>query len=82
MPVFDETRDGAVPLPTSPRPRPSSAASRRGCEVALERDGGPADAARVAAYVDAGASWSIEGLGWWRGDLEAARARIAAGPPT
>jgi alkanesulfonate monooxygenase SsuD/methylene tetrahydromethanopterin reductase-like flavin-dependent oxidoreductase (luciferase family) len=84
MPVFDETRDGVVPLPTFEE----AATFVRGLapgslEVALEgATGSPADAARVAAYADAGATWWIEGLGWWRGDLDAARARIAAGPPT
>jgi len=32
-------------------------------------------------YVEAGLTWWVEALGWWRGDLDAARARIAAGPP-
>jgi hypothetical protein len=35
----------------------------------------------VAPYVAAGLTWWIEALGWWRGDLTAARDRIAAGPP-
>jgi hypothetical protein len=39
------------------------------------------DARRVASYEDAGLTWWIEGLGWWRGDGRDARARVLAGPP-
>jgi alkanesulfonate monooxygenase SsuD/methylene tetrahydromethanopterin reductase-like flavin-dependent oxidoreductase (luciferase family) len=39
------------------------------------------DARRVASYEDAGLTWWIEGLGWWRGDGREAHARVAAGPP-
>jgi len=41
--------------------------------------GGGADV--VAPYADAGLTWWLESLGWWRGNLETVRARIAAGPP-
>jgi len=84
MPVFEETRNGAVPLATFDE----AATFVRGLapgpfDVALEgATEGPADAARVAGYAAAGATWWIEALGWWRGDLDAARERIAAGPPT
>lgn len=41
-----------------------------------------ADAAFVARYAaEAGVTWWIEKQGWFRGGLEAARARIDAGPP-
>jgi alkanesulfonate monooxygenase SsuD/methylene tetrahydromethanopterin reductase-like flavin-dependent oxidoreductase (luciferase family) len=84
MPIFEETRDGVVvPLPTF-----EEAASfvrdlaPDGLDIALEgATEGAADADRVAAYAEAGATWWIEALGWWRGDLAAARARVAAGPP-
>jgi hypothetical protein len=33
---------------------------------------GPDQAQRVARYADAGATWWIEALGWWRGDNNAA----------
>jgi probable F420-dependent oxidoreductase len=35
----------------------------------------------VAAYREAGLTWWIEKLGWFRGPLEAMRGRIDAGPP-
>lgn len=39
------------------------------------------DAARLTAYADAGLTWWIEKLGWFRGPLDQMRERIAAGPP-
>ena len=83
MPVFEETRDGAVPLATF------EAAARfftdlvpGGGDLALEgATQGPADADRVSAYAQAGMTWWVEALGWCRGDVESARMRIAAGPP-
>jgi alkanesulfonate monooxygenase SsuD/methylene tetrahydromethanopterin reductase-like flavin-dependent oxidoreductase (luciferase family) len=51
-------------------------------DVILEgrtESGGGAEVVRP--YAEAGLTWWIEALGWWRGDLDAARARIAAGPP-
>lgn len=55
-------------------------------DVAVEGrtgDGGDAraDAERVQAYAEAGLTWWIEALGWWRGPLAAARRRIEQGPP-
>lgn len=41
---------------------------------------GPAPAL-VAPYADAGLTWWIEKLGWFRGPLDEMRARIAGGPP-
>jgi len=53
-----------------------------GFDLALEgATDGPDQAQRVARYADAGATWWIEALGWWRGDKRAARSRIIAGPP-
>jgi alkanesulfonate monooxygenase SsuD/methylene tetrahydromethanopterin reductase-like flavin-dependent oxidoreductase (luciferase family) len=53
-------------------------------EVAVE-GATPSDALmawdRVAPYVDAGLTWWVEALGWWRGDVDEARRRVAAGPP-
>jgi alkanesulfonate monooxygenase SsuD/methylene tetrahydromethanopterin reductase-like flavin-dependent oxidoreductase (luciferase family) len=53
-------------------------------EVAVE-GASPDDAAmawdRVAPYVNAGLTWWVEALGWWRGDVDEARRRVAAGPP-
>ena len=50
-----------------------------GFDVALE--GWSSSAASVAPYVDAGLTWWIEAMGWWRGGVDGARERIAAGPP-
>jgi alkanesulfonate monooxygenase SsuD/methylene tetrahydromethanopterin reductase-like flavin-dependent oxidoreductase (luciferase family) len=36
---------------------------------------------RIAPYLEAGLTWWVEALGWWRGDVEEARRRVAAGPP-
>ncbi len=53
-----------------------------GYDVAVEGATDPATAAAtVAAYAPAGLTWWVEAMGWWRGDLAAAHARIAAGPP-
>jgi alkanesulfonate monooxygenase SsuD/methylene tetrahydromethanopterin reductase-like flavin-dependent oxidoreductase (luciferase family) len=35
----------------------------------------------VSGYVEAGLTWWIEALGWWRGDVATAMARVNAGPP-
>jgi alkanesulfonate monooxygenase SsuD/methylene tetrahydromethanopterin reductase-like flavin-dependent oxidoreductase (luciferase family) len=54
-------------------------------DVALEgrTDGTAPDrgAAHVIPYAEAGLTWWIEALGWWRGEPEAALARIRQGPP-
>jgi len=51
-------------------------------DIALEgATDGRSDAQVVAPYADAGMTWWIEALGWWRGGREAASARVAAGPP-
>ncbi|MGH3655577.1 MAG: LLM class flavin-dependent oxidoreductase [Micromonosporaceae bacterium] len=53
-----------------------------GFDVALEGRTGVADAARiVAGYAEAGLTWWIEAMGWWRGGVAEARSRITAGPP-
>jgi alkanesulfonate monooxygenase SsuD/methylene tetrahydromethanopterin reductase-like flavin-dependent oxidoreductase (luciferase family) len=49
-------------------------------DVVLE--GATPGAPPLDEYVDAGLTWWVEKLGWWRGDLAATRARIAAGPPS
>jgi alkanesulfonate monooxygenase SsuD/methylene tetrahydromethanopterin reductase-like flavin-dependent oxidoreductase (luciferase family) len=54
-------------------------------DVALEgqTDGTEPDrgARRVIPYAEAGLTWWIEALGWWRGTPEDALARIIQGPP-
>jgi alkanesulfonate monooxygenase SsuD/methylene tetrahydromethanopterin reductase-like flavin-dependent oxidoreductase (luciferase family) len=48
-------------------------------DVALE---GSTPGADVRAYADAGVTWWIEALGWWRGTLDDARRRVRAGAPS
>ena len=51
-------------------------------DVVLEGRSEPGGGAGVVApYADAGLTWWIEALGWWRGGLDVVRKRIAAGPP-
>ena len=54
-------------------------------DVALEgrTDGVAPDrgAGHVAPYVDAGLTWWIEALGWWRGSPQDAMSRVRQGPP-
>jgi alkanesulfonate monooxygenase SsuD/methylene tetrahydromethanopterin reductase-like flavin-dependent oxidoreductase (luciferase family) len=53
-----------------------------GFDVAMEGWSEPAGGAGlVSGYARAGLTWWVEALGWWRGGVAAARARIAAGPP-
>jgi alkanesulfonate monooxygenase SsuD/methylene tetrahydromethanopterin reductase-like flavin-dependent oxidoreductase (luciferase family) len=50
-------------------------------DVALESASSPGDAAKVAEFADAGLTWWVEKLGWFRGSVEDMRARIRQGPP-
>lgn len=53
-----------------------------GFDVALEGSTSPDDAPGIITpYVDAGLTWWIEAMGWWRGGVAAAQDRILAGPP-
>jgi alkanesulfonate monooxygenase SsuD/methylene tetrahydromethanopterin reductase-like flavin-dependent oxidoreductase (luciferase family) len=53
-----------------------------GFEVSLEGWSSPSTAAEtVAPYAEAGLTWWVEAMGWWRGGVAEARERIAAGPP-
>jgi hypothetical protein len=53
-----------------------------GFDVAVEGRTTPNGAAGiVAAYAEAGLTWWVEAMGWWRGGIAEARSRIAAGPP-
>jgi alkanesulfonate monooxygenase SsuD/methylene tetrahydromethanopterin reductase-like flavin-dependent oxidoreductase (luciferase family) len=53
-----------------------------GFDVGLEGWTSPDNATRtIGPYVDAGLTWWIEAMGWWRGGVTAARERILAGPP-
>jgi alkanesulfonate monooxygenase SsuD/methylene tetrahydromethanopterin reductase-like flavin-dependent oxidoreductase (luciferase family) len=51
-------------------------------DLALEGATDPASAAEtIAPYAEAGLTWWVEALGWWRGDRAGAALRIAQGPP-
>jgi hypothetical protein len=53
-----------------------------GFDVGLEGWTEPATAAgTIAPYADAGMTWWIEAMGWWRGGVDEARKRIDAGSP-
>jgi alkanesulfonate monooxygenase SsuD/methylene tetrahydromethanopterin reductase-like flavin-dependent oxidoreductase (luciferase family) len=54
--------------------QPFDVAIEGGTEDGTDRD-------RPRAYASAGATWWVEALGWWRGDLDAALRRAASGPP-
>jgi alkanesulfonate monooxygenase SsuD/methylene tetrahydromethanopterin reductase-like flavin-dependent oxidoreductase (luciferase family) len=52
-------------------------------DVVLEGRTAPGDGAgTVAPYAEAGLTWWVEALGWWRGGVAGARERVDAGPPT
>jgi alkanesulfonate monooxygenase SsuD/methylene tetrahydromethanopterin reductase-like flavin-dependent oxidoreductase (luciferase family) len=56
--------------------------SLAGFDIALEGWTRPETAAAtVAAYAEAGLTWWVEAMGWWRGGVAQARERITAGPP-
>lgn len=42
---------------------------------------GPGESGQLRGYAEAGLTWWVEKLGWWRGDLSDVRRRIVAGPP-
>ena len=81
MPTFADQRERNVPAEDF-----GSAASwvrqhaAEGIDIALEgATAGPAD--QVGHYGQAGMTWWIEAMGWWRGGRTAAAARISLGPP-
>ena len=51
-------------------------------DVALEASSDGPDPELVGAYADAGLTWWIEKLGWFRGSVDATRRRIEQGPPS
>ncbi|MEV0715270.1 LLM class flavin-dependent oxidoreductase [Asanoa sp. NPDC050611] len=51
----------------------------RPVDIAVE--GATPVAGRIAPYAAAGVTWWVEALGWWRGDLADAAARVGQGPP-
>lgn len=55
--------------------------SDRPFDVALEAQSEGPDPGRVAEYTEAGLTWWVEKLGWFRGPLDYTRQRIGRGPP-
>jgi alkanesulfonate monooxygenase SsuD/methylene tetrahydromethanopterin reductase-like flavin-dependent oxidoreductase (luciferase family) len=84
MPIFDNQHSANVPIESFTRAASFVRQLAPGSlDIALEgATDGRADARHVAPYADAGMTWWIEALGWWRGDRHAAAARVTAGPPT
>jgi hypothetical protein len=84
--------DGAMVTFADQRTRPVPVEEFTAAVAFLRRQGhaghiameGATDAAtaneQVAPYVNAGLTWWIEAMGWWRGGVAAAAARIADGP--
>ena len=76
----DGPRGGNVPPPSFDAAvaflREQRGGTLDGFDVAVEGESEPGQ--RVDAY--AGLTWWIEAMGWWRGGVDAARTRIAAGP--
>jgi len=52
-----------------------------GFDVVLEAQSDGPDLGLVRAYADAGLTWWVEKLGWFRGPIELTRRRIEQGPP-
>lgn len=55
--------------------------SQGGFDVIVEAQSDGLDPELVGGYADAGATWWIEKLGWFRGPIETTRRRIERGPP-
>jgi alkanesulfonate monooxygenase SsuD/methylene tetrahydromethanopterin reductase-like flavin-dependent oxidoreductase (luciferase family) len=66
--IREHRQDGAPPLAVALEGRTDGAAADRGGR-------------HVAAYREAGLTWWVEALGWWRCDPAGAMARIRQGPP-
>jgi alkanesulfonate monooxygenase SsuD/methylene tetrahydromethanopterin reductase-like flavin-dependent oxidoreductase (luciferase family) len=79
MITFDDQRERNVPVEEFAEAAAYlQRTAGRPVHIALEGHSAPGDS--VSSYVDAGMTWWIEALGWWRGGLPEARDRVAAGP--
>lgn len=84
MPTFASGRDPSVEeFAEVVRFVEAERGSLDGFDIAVEGTTPPSAtaAARVRSFGDAGLTWWVEAMGWWRGGVADARARIAAGPP-
>jgi alkanesulfonate monooxygenase SsuD/methylene tetrahydromethanopterin reductase-like flavin-dependent oxidoreductase (luciferase family) len=83
MPTFASGRDvSVVEFAEVVRFLAAERGSLDGFDIALEGSTGMhGGEAVVAPFVQAGLTWWVEAMGWWRGGVAHARERIAAGPP-
>jgi alkanesulfonate monooxygenase SsuD/methylene tetrahydromethanopterin reductase-like flavin-dependent oxidoreductase (luciferase family) len=90
FPVFEGVRSGEMATPEQLADAVSYTRAHRpeagdAFDVALEcvsvGEDRASDAALAATYADAGLTWWIEALGWFRGPLETMRDRVRRGPP-
>ncbi|MQA24978.1 MAG: LLM class flavin-dependent oxidoreductase [Micromonosporaceae bacterium] len=86
MPTHADFGKGTTMPPAALREALAVIAAERGgldgFDVALEGRTAAGSAARtVASYAAVGLTWWVEAMGWWRGGVAAARARILTGPP-
>jgi alkanesulfonate monooxygenase SsuD/methylene tetrahydromethanopterin reductase-like flavin-dependent oxidoreductase (luciferase family) len=83
MPTFaDQRAHNVPPAQFAAAASYASGLAQHPIDIALEgATSGPADAALLVPYAEAGMTWWIEALGWWRGGVSAARDRIPLGPP-
>ena len=84
MPMFEDQRSRNVPAEWFNQAASFVRQLAPGpLDIALEgATDGPSGARHLTPYVDAGMTWWVEALGWWRGDRQAATHRVTAGPPT
>jgi alkanesulfonate monooxygenase SsuD/methylene tetrahydromethanopterin reductase-like flavin-dependent oxidoreductase (luciferase family) len=82
MPTFEDQRGANVPAGRFAAATAYLRERTSGLfDIALEGATDGPDAA-LDGYAEAGMTWWVEALGWWRGDRADAKRRIAAGPPT
>lgn len=86
MPIHTDFGKGETMPPQAIAEIHDFIAARRGStdgfDIAVEgaTDGNSHDASLMSSYEQAGLTWWVEGLGWWRGDAKAAIDRVSLGP--
>jgi hypothetical protein len=85
FPTFDGVGDSGRPTPDQLRTAVQYTLSQRDREdrfdVVLEAQSEDRNPELVAAYADAGLTWWVEKLGWFRGLISYTTQRIERGPP-
>ncbi|WP_127500840.1 hypothetical protein [Actinoplanes solisilvae] len=88
MPIFEHQRDRNVPLDEFREVTDfvrSQRAGRPGSAFDFVLEGATKASTgkdHTTPYAEAGLTWWVEALGWWRGGVTAAARRIAEGPAT